>query len=49
VLVSGSDTYRLDTDILREITDWLAQAYQFQVKLAGILTALPMFVSVGLE
>jgi hypothetical protein len=31
------DTYRSDTEILREIADWLAQAYQFQVRLTGII------------
>jgi hypothetical protein len=31
------DTYRSDTDILREIADWLAQAYQFRVRLTGII------------
>jgi hypothetical protein len=31
------DTYRNDTDILREIADWLAQAYQFRVRLTGII------------
>jgi len=31
------DTYRPDTDILREIADWLAQAYQFHVRLTGII------------
>jgi hypothetical protein len=31
------DTYRSDTEILREIADWLAQMYQFRVKLSGII------------
>ena len=31
------DTYRSDTEILREIADWLAQAYQFRVRLTGII------------
>lgn len=31
------DTYRSDTEILRDIADWLAQAYQFRVRLTGII------------
>lgn len=31
------DTYRSDTDVLREVADWLNQAYQFQIKLTGII------------
>lgn len=31
------DTYQSDTDILREIADWLAQAYQFKVRLTGLI------------
>ncbi|KAL2076156.1 hypothetical protein VTL71DRAFT_1099 [Oculimacula yallundae] len=31
------DTYRSDTDILGEIADWLAQSYQFKIRLTGII------------
>ncbi|KAG4431674.1 hypothetical protein IFR05_012840 [Cadophora sp. M221] len=31
------DTYRSDTDILGEIADWLAQSYQFKIRLTGIV------------
>lgn len=31
------DTYRSDTDILREIADWLSQAYGKGIKLTGIV------------
>jgi hypothetical protein len=31
------NTYRSDTDILREIADWLAQAHQFRVRFTGII------------
>jgi hypothetical protein len=31
------DTYRSDTDILREVADWLSQAYQYDIKLTGII------------
>jgi len=31
------DTYRSDSEILREVADWLIQAYQFQVRLTGII------------
>jgi hypothetical protein len=32
-----NDTYRTDTEILREIADWLAQAYAFKVNLTGLI------------
>ena len=31
------DTYKSDTDILREIADWLGQVYQNRIKLTGIV------------
>ncbi|KXX80814.1 Reticulocyte-binding protein 2 a [Madurella mycetomatis] len=31
------DTHRSDTDILREVADWLNQSYQAKIKLAGIV------------
>jgi GTPase SAR1 family protein len=31
------DTYRSDTDILKEIADWLSSAYEEKIKLAGIV------------
>jgi GTPase SAR1 family protein len=31
------DAYRSDTDILRELADWLNRSYQAKIKLAGIL------------
>jgi len=31
------DTYRSDTDILREVAGWLAEAYTHKIKLSGII------------
>jgi predicted GTPase len=31
------DTYRSDTDILKEIANWLSTAYEENIKLAGII------------
>lgn len=31
------DTYKSDTDILREVASWLAEAYKNKIKLAGII------------
>jgi hypothetical protein len=31
------DTYRSDSEILREIADWLCQAYQYRIKLSGLI------------
>jgi len=31
------DTYKSDTDILREVAGWLAEAYKNKIKLAGII------------
>lgn len=31
------DTYKSDTDILREIASWLAEAYEVKIKLTGII------------
>lgn len=32
-----NDTYKSDTDILREIANWLGKAYQHYIRLAGII------------
>src|SRR5258707_1287108 len=31
------DTYRSDTEVLRELADWLSQAYEHQIPLTGIV------------
>ena len=35
--ISFDDTYRSDTDVLREISTWLAETYNEKVYLAGVL------------